>query len=245
MVIVCHFNFVLQRVYACKILSYFIQLYKKANSLLNCKLLLAVGCFLSEFWLYFHLMSLHHPVKTMRCCMTTSVTICCYHLSRGVNQENDWFSSCELEIKLEVNIFSSYFSLAALINQEGWCWHIIKSLQAMAVKLVTHLTFSEGKSLKSWRSELLPWELSNSLTHLSFPSGICVTFVPKCLWEVQRNVDSNKMQKDAQPRRDLIKNSLWICQQFLELLSILFYCGCQMRFVSEGSTTDNSTTYIS
>lgn len=41
--IVCHFNFVLQRVYACKIPSYFIQLRRKANSLCSWKLLLSVG----------------------------------------------------------------------------------------------------------------------------------------------------------------------------------------------------------
>lgn len=60
----------------------------------------------------------------------------------------------------------------------------------------------------SEQSELLPGELSNGLTHLSFPSGICVTPVPKYLREVQRNRDSNRMQEDAQPRRDLIKTSL-------------------------------------
>lgn len=64
-------------------------------------------------------MALHHLIKTIRWCMTTSVTFCYYYLSTGLDQENYWFSLCELGTKLKMNIFCSDFSLAALVNHRG------------------------------------------------------------------------------------------------------------------------------
>lgn len=143
--VVCHFSFL---ECACKRHSYYIQSFKKTTCLHNWKLLLQIGWIFSYFWLYFHLMPLLHPVKTQRCSMTTSATICCYHLSRGINQEDQWWQWWH-----KSNLFRQW-----LLNQ--WhIWHLVEE--------------------KAWgvseQSELLPGELSNSSTHLSFPSGICVT----------------------------------------------------------------------